>query len=48
MKSKLIVAVAAVAALLMAVIYIFVDIPAGRAGNSWTNNKWDDGSVLNP
>ena len=24
------------------------DFAAGRTGNVWTNNKWDDGTVLNP
>lgn len=24
------------------------DFAAGRTGNVWTNNKWDNGSVLNP
>lgn len=24
------------------------DYAAGRTGNVWTNNKWDDGSVVNP
>lgn len=24
------------------------DYVAGRTGNVWTNNRWDDGSVLNP